>query len=230
MSSPSMVSTRTGARGEFVAEGVWLEVWAELGRHVAPRPGLFLDRDGVVVEEVHYLHRATNVRLQSGGAALIRDARAAGIPVAVVTNQSGIGRGLYGWDDFHAVEAEIRSRLAAEGASLDAVAACPFHPEFTPGWLAAHAHWRKPGPGMVLLLGERLGIDLARSWLVGDKASDAAAARAAGLAGAVHVLTGHGARFRAEAEALAGTGFEVVVAADIAATHCVLDRLTGALL
>ena len=179
------------------------------------RPALFLDRDGVVVEEVKYLHRVADLRLLPGAADLVKRAREAGLAVVLVSNQSGIDRGLYGWDDYDAVEAEIDRRLAAAGARVDARAACGFHPDFTPGWDESHAYWRKPGPGMLDLAADRLGLDLGRSWLVGDMATDARAARAAGLAGCVHVLTGHGAAHRAGALAEALGGFKVLAADDL---------------
>ena len=176
----------------------------------APRPALFLDRDGVLVEEAEYLHRVEDLALLPGAAELIAAARASGLAVALVSNQSGIARGMYGWDAYDAVEAEIDRRLAAVGAVVDARAACCFHPDHTPGWGKTHEFWRKPGPGMLLLAAQALGADPARSWMVGDMATDAAAARAAGLAGSIHVATGHGPAHRAAALEHAAPGFEVV--------------------
>jgi D-glycero-D-manno-heptose 1,7-bisphosphate phosphatase len=189
----------------------------------APRcPALFLDRDGVVVEEVEYLHRVDDLRLLPGAAELVKRARKARLAVVFVSNQSGIDRGLYGWDAYDDIETEIDRRLAAAGANVDARAACGFHPEFTPGWDGHHAHWRKPGPGMLELAADRLALDLGRSWLVGDMATDVRAARAAGLAGCVHVLTGHGAAHRAGALAEAAEGFEVLAADDLAGAGATL--------
>ncbi|MBF0588425.1 MAG: HAD-IIIA family hydrolase [Magnetococcales bacterium] len=178
-------------------------------------PGLFLDRDGVIVEEVHYLSRVADVRLQTGAAELIKGVRQAGAPVAVVTNQAGIARGYFTWDDYLAVERENDVQLHAEGTEVDGVIACPFHPQHTPDWNDEKARWRKPGPAMVEWMAEALAVDLSRSWMVGDNASDIGAAKAAGLQGAVHVGTGHGAEFRDKALALAGDGFEVLTAADM---------------
>jgi D-glycero-D-manno-heptose 1,7-bisphosphate phosphatase len=178
-------------------------------------PGLLLDRDGVLVKEVNYLHRRQDVEIATGAVELLRWAAQAGLPVAVVTNQAGIARGMFGWDAFLAVQDEIASRLTAEGVEVDLTIACPFHPEHTPSWRAAHAHWRKPGPGMLQQAGELLNLDLARSWMVGDNASDTAAAKAAGLAGAVHVLTGHGARYRDDALRLDGGRFHVLSAENL---------------
>jgi D-glycero-D-manno-heptose 1,7-bisphosphate phosphatase len=130
----------------------------------------------------------------------------------VVTNQAGIARGKFGWDEFLAVQDEISARLTAQGVSVDLTIACPFHPDHTLGWSAAHADWRKPGPAMLKHAAELLNLDLHRSWMIGDNESDIAAAKAAGLAGAVHVLTGHGAAFREEALALANGAFAVLCA------------------
>ncbi len=160
------------------------------------RPALFLDRDGVIVDEVHYLHRPEDASLVPGIAELISTANAKSIPVVVVSNQSGIGRGMYGWDDFIAVQREIDRLLAARGAVLDAVFACPFHRDAEPPYDVDDHPDRKPNPGMLLRAARLLDIDLARSWFVGDTVVDIEAAAAAGLAGAVHVLTGHGCRDR----------------------------------
>lgn len=180
----------------------------------APRAALFLDRDGVVVKDVHYLSRVEDVVLERGAPELIRWAHEAGLAVVVVTNQSGVARGLFDWTAFEAVEAEISRLLAAQGVGLDLVIACAFHQDHTLGFGDEHARWRKPGPAMIELGAKMLGLDLSASWMVGDRASDTGAARGAGLAGSVHVSTGHGAAERAEAVAFGAEGFRVVTAAD----------------
>lgn len=152
-----------------------------------PGPALFLDRDGVIVEDTGYLSRPEDVRLIEGAADLIRAANHAGLPVLVATNQSGVARGLFDWPDFDAVQAEISERLARENAWLDAVAACPFHPDFSQGYGPEQDRYRKPGPGLIELLARRLNVDPGASWMVGDQPWDVQAARAAGLAGAVIV-------------------------------------------
>jgi D-glycero-D-manno-heptose 1,7-bisphosphate phosphatase len=199
---------RTALPSQVTKDGVWVSVAARR----APKPvaGLLLDRDGVLVREVNYLHRRQDVEIAPGAVALLRWAAQVGLPVAVVTNQAGIARGMFGWNEFQAIQDEIAARLAAEGVAVDLVIACPFHPEHTQGWGAAHALWRKPGPGMLKAAAELLNLDLSRSWMVGDNESDIAAAKAAGLAGGVHVLTGHGMAFREGARALAKPGFPVL--------------------
>ncbi len=194
------------------AEGIWLRI--SPASRAAARPALFIDRDGVLVEEVNHLHRVEDVQVLEGAAQLIATANRAGVPVAMVTNQSGIARGMYDWRAFAAVQTEIEARLAVAGAQLDAIAACPFHPDFTPGYGANQAAWRKPGPAMVNRIAEALGLDRSRSWLVGDTASDLGAARNAGLAGAVIVMTGHGRHERDSALALERPGFKVFAADD----------------
>jgi len=163
--------------------GIWLSIGTR--RHEQPTAALFLDRDGVVVEDVGFLRRPDDVRLIDGIAGLIAEANRRDVPVLVATNQSGIARGLLDWAVFASVENRIADLLHRAGARIDAVAACPFHPEFTPGYGPEQARWRKPEPAMIELLGERLNIDIARSWMIGDRERDIAAARAAGLAGGI---------------------------------------------
>lgn len=192
------------------ADGIWCEVVdpeAEVGWR---RSGaLFLDRDGVLVEEVGYLHRPDEVRLIAGACDVIAKANGLGVAVVIVTNQAGIGRGLYGWFDFAATQARILSELAAGGAKVDLVIACPFHADGRPPYRHPDHPCRKPRPGMILQAAERLGLDLSASWLVGDRASDLEAGRSAGLAGGLHVSTGHGTKDREAAAKLSSRTFSV---------------------
>lgn len=142
---------------------------------------LFLDRDGVINHEVGYLHRTEDVRWVDGIFPLCRRAKTMGYRLVVVTNQAGIGRGLYSLEEFEALMDWIREEFRAQGAALDAVYHCPFHPEHGVGaWRREHED-RKPGPGMLLRAARDLGLDLAGSVLVGDRCSDIDAAHAAGL-------------------------------------------------
>src|SRR6267142_4051683 len=100
------------------ADGVGCEVSPSCNRG---GPALFLDRDGVVVEEVDYLHRVEDIAVCATAAAVISAANANAVPVVLVTNQAGIGRGYYGWAEFRAVQEAIQSALAPEGAHFDAV-------------------------------------------------------------------------------------------------------------
>lgn len=191
----------------------------------AARPALFLDRDGVLVEEVDHLHRPEDVRLHRGATAIVREANACGVPVVVITNQGGIGRGLYGWDDFVAVTATIDDALAAAGARIDAVYACPYHRDGVPDYRHPDHPARKPNPGMLLRAGEELRIALGESWFVGDHADDIRAAHAARLSGAIHVLTGHGPHHRPAVQERHWGPLRVLVADDIEEAHRLLPLL-----
>ena len=180
-----------------------------------PRPGLFLDRDGVIVDEVDYLHRVEDVRLIEDAAETIRACNDAEVPVVIVTNQSGVGRGYYRWEDFAAVQAHLLDLLNAEGARIDMVLACAYHGDGLPPYDIADHPWRKPNPGMLLAAADALDIDLSRSWIVGDTAGDIMAGAAAGLAGGIHVMTGHGARERGAAKIRTARTFEIRTAPNI---------------
>jgi D-glycero-D-manno-heptose 1,7-bisphosphate phosphatase len=184
-----------------------------------PRPALFLDRDGTIVEEVGHLCRPGDVRLIAGAATVIAKGNARKIPVIVVTNQSGIGRGLFGWAELIAVEDRIEAELATHGARIDAVLACPFHRDGQPPYQHPDHPARKPNAGLLLRARSVLAVDLAASWIIGDRAGDIAAGHAAGLAGGLHVATGWGRepveRKGARACAAAG-GYRVLEAASIA--------------
>jgi D-glycero-D-manno-heptose 1,7-bisphosphate phosphatase len=173
-------------------DGVGL--WAErhTRRDLAGRPALFLDRDGVIVEETHYLSRIEDIVMIPHMAEAIALANASAIPVIVVTNQAGIARGYYGWEDFAEVQAAIGTSLGAAGAKLDVVLACGYH-DVGSGPLAIADHpWRKPNCGMLDYAAKQHGIDLSRSWIIGDKVSDLSAGLKAGVAGGFLVKTGHG--------------------------------------
>ena len=172
---------------------------------------LFLDRDGVVVEDPGYLSDPRQVRLIEGAAEAVAALNYRGAPVVVVTNQSGVARGYYDWAAFEAVQAEIERQLAAAGATLDAVLACGYHPRGSGALQQAEHPWRKPGPGMLLAAAESLGITLGQSWIAGDQARDIEAGWAAGLAGGL--VVGGGPKAEAEAGralALASERFQVV--------------------
>lgn len=191
-------------------------LWCELGEaSELSRPALFLDRDGVIVEEINYLCRAADVRMIDGVAPAIARCNGLHIPVVVVTNQSGIGRGLYGWDDFHGVQAAIVEALAAAGAHLDGVLACAYYAEALAPFRIADHPWRKPNPGMLRAAASGLNLDLSRSWIVGDRASDLAAGLAAGLLGGALVPIDD--RERDQALLLASARFSVEMASNPAA-------------
>ena len=146
-------------------------------------PALFVDRDGLLVEDPGYLHRPCDVKLVEGAVELLAYANARTVPVVLVSNQSGIGRGLYRWEDFAAVNERMTALLAGRGARLDAILACGAAPD--PG--SPRHHWRKPAPGMIEAAAGAFAIDLKGSWMVGDRFSDMRTARSAGIAGGMLV-------------------------------------------
>lgn len=197
------------ARGVLDCDGVWSEVVVAppaMGRRAA----LFLDRDGVIVEEADYLHTLSDLRLVAGAAALIAAANRRRIAVVIVTNQSGIGRGHFGWVAFAAIQHALLRRLRAAGARIDGVFACPYHPDAQPPYAHLDHPARKPRPGMLLKAAVRLRLDLSASWIVGDTISDIQAGKAAGLAGGLHVLSGHGRTHRAAVRAIATPAYRVL--------------------
>jgi D-glycero-D-manno-heptose 1,7-bisphosphate phosphatase len=155
------------------------------------RPAVFLDRDGVLVEEVGYLHKVEEIAMIPSAAAAVARLNEARVPVIVVTNQAGIGRGFYTWADFEEVQSSIEACL--KPGVIDGVWACGYHAEGGIGDLKQDHPWRKPHPGMLFDAAQVMGIDLSRSWLVGDKVLDIECAIQAGLSGAILVRTGYGA-------------------------------------
>lgn len=156
------------------------------------RPAVFLDRDGTLNEEVDHLHRPEELALIPGAAQAVARLNAAGLPVIVVSNQSGIGRGYFGWEDFHAVMARMTELLAEQGARLDGTYASPHHEKGQGEYAAVDHPERKPNPGMLQRAAEEHGLDLSRSWMVGDKAIDIEAGQRAGCR-TILVRTGYGA-------------------------------------
>jgi D-glycero-D-manno-heptose 1,7-bisphosphate phosphatase len=131
------------------------------------RPALFLDRDGTINVDTIHVSRADNVRLIPGAATAIARVNAAGIPVIVVSNQSGIGRGLFTVEEYEQVRARIDELLAAAGAQVLTTYYCPHSPEVAPA-----CECRKPGPGLYRQAAAEHGLDLAKSWYVGDRLRD----------------------------------------------------------
>ena len=145
-------------------------------------PAVFLDRDGTLMEEAHYCSHPDQVRIIPGVTEALRALQDAGYRLVIVTNQSGIGRGYYTLADYEAVQARLFELLGDD--VIDATYFSPEAPE-TPSPL------RKPSPGMLLKAARDLGLDLARSWMVGDKAIDVQCGLNAGVR-PILVCTGHG--------------------------------------
>lgn len=159
------------------------------------KPAVFLDRDGTIIEQVHYIRDPADVRLISGAAEAIARLRTAGFACVAVSNQSAVGRGIMTIEDVDRVQREVDRQLAQAGAALDGWYFCPVAPPAertnTERAIVDHPD-RKPGPGMLLRAARELDLDLASSWMVGDMLSDLHAGRNAGVRGAVLVRTGHG--------------------------------------
>jgi D-glycero-D-manno-heptose 1,7-bisphosphate phosphatase len=183
-------------RASFSENGVDQTFWVQRRDARRGAPCLFLDRDGVVVEEVDYLSRPEDVRIIPGAAALIETAYARGYAVGLVTNQAGIGLGYYDWTAFAAVQAELVEQLKLGAEPFDFVAACACHPRAKFDDLRGDHPWRKPAPGMLLAAAEALTLDMKRSIMIGDHARDIEAGIAAGVGRLVHVATGHGRTHR----------------------------------
>lgn len=155
------------------------------------RPAAFIDRDGVINEELDYVHRIEDFHVLPGVVEGLKALRAAGYALVVVTNQAGIGRGLYGEAEFQALTAHMRGLFEAAGVPLAGVYHCPHHPTAGLGPYRTDCDCRKPRPGMLRQAARELGLDLAASVIVGDKGSDLEAGRAAGVRHAVLVESGH---------------------------------------
>ncbi len=179
------------------------------------RRAVFLDRDGTIVEDPGYLHEPARVKLFPGAGDAIHGLNAAGYAVVVVTNQSGIARGLYTEADYRAVEQRLSELLAAKGAHIDASYFCPHHPQ-APELCAC----RKPRTKLFLDAQAALGIDFTTSWWVGDRLSDVQPARALGGRG-ILVTTGQGNLHQGQARAMG-----VTVVADLLSASVEIVRLT----
>jgi D-glycero-D-manno-heptose 1,7-bisphosphate phosphatase len=156
---------------------------------------VFLDRDGTLNEDAGYLHDPARLVLFPGVADAVRRLNEAGIPVFLVTNQSGIGRGYYAAEDMEALHLELARLLAAAGAQLDDIYHCPHTPD-------AGCPCRKPAPGLLLQAAADHGLDLAASFMIGDKLSDLQAGERAGCR-VILVLTGDGRRTQEDVRRMA---------------------------
>lgn len=159
---------------------------------------LFLDRDGVINVEKNYVHKIKDFEFTEGIFELCREAVKNKMLLIVVTNQAGIGRGLYTEADFWLLTHWMRKKFEEEKAPIAKVYFCPFHPEFGIGEYRQNSIDRKPKPGMILRARDDLGINLADSVMIGDKESDIHAAAAAGI-GKKILLASHETCFEADA-------------------------------
>lgn len=173
-------------------------------------PAVFVDRDGTVIEERHYLSDAEEVALVPGAADALRRLGNAGFPVVMVTNQSGIARGYFGDAEYRRVEQEVRSQLARQGVDLLAVYHCPHHPDFT-----GACDCRKPAPGLFTRAAREHDLDLRRSVYIGDRLRDIEPGlELRGLA--ILVRTGHGEQEVERAPEGVRVAADILEAAEIA--------------
>ena len=150
-------------------------------QHTGGRRAAFLDRDGVINIDHGYTYRIEDFSFVPGTLDACCALVEVGYALVVVTNQSGIGRGLYTEQDFHALTAWMQAQFAQASAPLAGVYFCPHHPTEAHGDYRRQCDCRKPAPGMLLRAAQELHLDLSRSVLFGDRASDLQAARAAGV-------------------------------------------------
>lgn len=173
------------------------------------RPAVFVDRDGTIVAERHYLADPERVELVPGALGALADLAAGGFVLVTVTNQSGIARGLYTEADYHAVAARLTEVLAEGAVVLDRTEYCAHHPDVT-----GPCGCRKPAPGMYLRAAGDLGIDLGASYYIGDKLTDVVPAielRGQGIL----VRTGYGTEHEASVPAGTWVADDLRAAADL---------------
>lgn len=154
-------------------------------------PAVFLDRDGTINREKHYLYKIADFEFYHGVIDAIWALNKAGYLVFVVTNQSGIARGFYSEEDVKFLHKNIEKRLQSCGARVDKFYYCPHHPEGSVREYRNHCDCRKPGLGMFNQAVSEFEIDIGRSWMIGDRLSDMDFGLAAGLS-SILVETGYG--------------------------------------
>ena len=149
-------------------------------RNSGLRPGILLDRDGTIIVDHGYVGSVDRVEFIDGAPEAIARFNRAGIPVAVVTNQAGVARGMYGIDDVVQVHRYVADYLAEHGAHVDLFLFSPYHPAGVVEAFARTSEDRKPRPGMAKAAASALGLDLTASWVVGDRPEDLGLAEAIG--------------------------------------------------
>ena len=156
----------------------------DMARNSRLRSGILLDRDGTIIVDHGYVGSVDRVEFIKGAPQAIARFNRAGIPVAVVTNQAGVARGLYGIEDVDLVHKHIAEHLAEHEAHVDLFLFSPYHPDGVVKTYARASEDRKPGPGMANTAARVLGLDLAASWVVGDRPEDLGLAEAIGASAA----------------------------------------------
>jgi D-glycero-D-manno-heptose 1,7-bisphosphate phosphatase len=185
-------------------------------------PAVFFDRDGVLIEDSHYVAGVHEVRLIPGVAEAVRRVQAAGFATVVVTNQSGVARGMFAEDVVHQVHKHIE---AETGLRFDRWEHCPHHTDGTVPQFTFACDCRKPKPGMLRRAAAALGLDLSASWLIGDRESDLQAALAAGCR-SILVKTGYGPNVPVH-EPNPERKLVAVVPSVVEAVETILTQVTG---
>lgn len=168
-----------------------VELGQRAGQFTGHQPAVFLDRDGTLIEQVHYLSRPDQVKLVPGGGEAIRQLRQAGFACILVTNQSPIGQGIITEEDLVEIHQVLSEQLAQQGTQLDGYYHCPKATHIKDRTVVEH-YDRKPGPGMLFQAARDLHLDLTRSWMIGDMISDIWAGYHAHCKGLIFVATGKG--------------------------------------
>ncbi len=185
------------------------------------RPAVFVDRDGTLIEEVGYLDRLDRIVVFPWSVDAIRLLNRAGFAVVVVTNQAGIARGFFDEEFVRRTHEHLDRHFVAGGARIDRYYYCPHHPDGTVAAYRQVCDCRKPKPGMLRQAEHELGLDLARSFVIGDRWLDIDLARAAGAPG-ILVSTGYG---RQDLERRAANADAAAVVANLmAAVAWILQR------
>lgn len=152
---------------------------------------VFLDRDGTINEQMGYINHSCRFILLPGAARAIKRLNDAGIPVVVVSNQSGLARGYFPEELLDTVHDKMKRLLAEEGAHVDGIYYCPHHPEAKEERFRVTCNCRKPKPGLILRAAQEMNLDPTRSFVVGDRWSDIKTAANCG-ARSILVRTGYG--------------------------------------
>jgi len=141
---------------------------------------VFFDRDGTLIHDPGYLNHPDQVQLLDGAAEALKELRALGHKTVIVSNQSGVARGIVTEEMLGRIHDRLRELLAAQGASLDQIYYCPYLADGAVPEYSKDSDWRKPKPGMLLAAAEEMDIDLKKSWMIGDNERDIEAGRGAG--------------------------------------------------